>query len=87
MDPTKKKGDLDLSIYDDYEKLVMEPAVWKGISPSKCHMVVETPRANVVAGMKCFLGTYSSRFNRRHRLWIGLRNACSWEVAIPCQII
>jgi len=30
------------------------------------HLVVETPRANLVAGMKWFLGTYTSRFNRRH---------------------
>ena len=32
------------------------------------HLVVETPRANLVAGMKWFLGTYTARFNRRHRL-------------------
>ena len=31
------------------------------------HLVVETPRANLVAGMKWLLGTYTSRFNRRHR--------------------
>ena len=31
------------------------------------HMVVETPAANLVAGMKWFLGTYTGRFNRRHR--------------------
>ncbi|HEV2327900.1 MAG TPA: hypothetical protein VGY56_03820, partial [Verrucomicrobiae bacterium] len=30
-------------------------------------LVVETPRANLVAGMKRFLGTYTSRFNRRHK--------------------
>ena len=28
------------------------------------HLVVETPQPNLVAGMKWFLGTYSSRFNR-----------------------
>ncbi|HWY31612.1 MAG TPA: transposase [Candidatus Acidoferrum sp.] len=33
------------------------------------HMVVETPNANLVAGMKWFLGTYTSRFNRRHELF------------------
>jgi putative transposase len=33
------------------------------------HLVVETPRANLVAGMKWFLGTYTSRFNRRHTLF------------------
>ena len=32
------------------------------------HLVAETPKANLVAGMKWFLGTYTSRFNRRHRL-------------------
>src|SRR5438128_4115616 len=32
------------------------------------HLLVETPQANLVAGMKWFLGTYTSRFNRRHRL-------------------
>ena len=32
------------------------------------HLVVETPRANLVAGMKWFLGTYTKRFNRRHKL-------------------
>jgi REP element-mobilizing transposase RayT len=30
------------------------------------HLVVETPKGNLVAGMKWFLGTYTSRFNRRH---------------------
>jgi len=30
---------------------------------------VETPRANLVAGMQWFLGTYTARFNRRHRLF------------------
>ena len=32
------------------------------------HLVLETPKANLVAGMKWFLGTYTSRFNRRHKL-------------------
>jgi len=32
------------------------------------HLVVETPRANLVSGMKWFLGTYTMRFNRRHSL-------------------
>lgn len=32
------------------------------------HLVIETPRANLVAGMKWFLGAYTMRFNRRHRL-------------------
>jgi hypothetical protein len=31
------------------------------------HLVVETPEPNLVAGMKWLLGTYASRFNRRHQ--------------------
>ena len=33
------------------------------------HLVVETPKANLVDGMKWFLGTYTARFNRRHKLF------------------
>jgi REP-associated tyrosine transposase len=32
------------------------------------HLVLETPQANLVAGMKWLLGTYTARFNRRHKL-------------------
>ena len=31
------------------------------------HLVLETPQPNLVAGMKWLLGTYTSRFNRRHK--------------------
>ena len=31
------------------------------------HLVIETPQLNLVAGMKWFLGTYTSRYNRRHK--------------------
>ena len=31
------------------------------------HLVVETPQATLVAGMKWLLGTYTGRFNRRHK--------------------
>ncbi len=31
------------------------------------HLVVETPQPNLVAGMKWLLGTYTSRYNRRHQ--------------------
>jgi len=30
------------------------------------HWLLETPEANLVAGMKWFLGAYSQRFNARH---------------------
>jgi hypothetical protein len=32
------------------------------------HLLVETPAGNLVAGMKWFQGTYTVRFNARHRL-------------------
>ncbi len=32
------------------------------------HLLLETPQANLVAGMKWFQTTYTVRFNRRHRL-------------------
>ncbi|HMP76689.1 MAG TPA: transposase [Kiritimatiellia bacterium] len=32
------------------------------------HLALETPRANLVDGMKWLLGTYTTRFNRRHGL-------------------
>ena len=38
------------------------------LMPNHFHLVVETPQANLVAGMKWFLGTYTVRFNRRHKL-------------------
>jgi putative transposase len=33
------------------------------------HLVLETPQPNLAAGMKWLLGTYTQRFNRRHRHW------------------
>ncbi|MDA0837355.1 MAG: transposase [Planctomycetota bacterium] len=39
------------------------------LMPNHFHLVVETPRPNLVAGMKWFLGTYTGRFNRRHKLY------------------
>lgn len=31
------------------------------------HLVAETPQPNLALGMKWLLGTYTQRFNRRHR--------------------
>jgi len=33
------------------------------------HLVVETPRGNLSAGMQWLLSSYTQQFNRRHRLW------------------
>jgi len=37
------------------------------LMPNHFHLVLETPQANLVAGMKWLLGTYTRRYNRRHR--------------------
>ena len=39
------------------------------LMPNHFHLVLETPQANLVAGMKWFLGTYTARFNRRHKVF------------------
>jgi putative transposase len=39
------------------------------LMPNHFHLVVETPRGNLVAGMKWLLGIYTGRFNRRHKLF------------------
>lgn len=39
------------------------------LMPNHFHLVIETPNANLVTGMKWFLGTYTTRFNRRHKLF------------------
>jgi putative transposase len=33
------------------------------------HLVIETPNANLVEGMRWFLGVYAARFNRRRKLF------------------
>jgi len=33
------------------------------------HLLLETPEANLVSGMKWLQGTYTQRFNSRHKLW------------------
>ena len=39
------------------------------LMPNHFDWVVETPQPNLVTGMKWLLGTYTSRFNRRHNLF------------------
>ena len=38
------------------------------LMPNHFHLVMTTPQPNLVAGMKWFLGTYTARLNRRHKL-------------------
>jgi REP element-mobilizing transposase RayT len=40
------------------------------LMPNHFHLVIETPQPTLVAGMKWLLGTYTGRFNRRHREFV-----------------
>jgi REP element-mobilizing transposase RayT len=50
-------------------------------------LVMETPNANLVDGMKWLLGTYTKRFNARHKLFghlfSGATKHCPWTAAAP----
>src|SRR5437016_13820780 len=52
---------------------VCEKTAWEihafCLMPNHFHLVLETPQPNLVAGMKWFLGTYTARFNRKHKLF------------------
>lgn len=37
------------------------------LMPNHFHLVLETPEPNLVIGMKWLLGTYTGRYNRRHK--------------------
>ena len=76
------RGDRRESIFwDDQDRLLflktLEQACWKTdwqvhawcLMSNHFHLVIETPKANLVAGMKWFLGTYTGRFNRKHKLF------------------
>lgn len=39
------------------------------LMPNHFHLVIETPQPNLTVGMKWLLGTYTGRFNRRHKLF------------------
>jgi putative transposase len=39
------------------------------LMPNHYHMVLETPEANLVAGMRWFQGTYAKRYNARNQEW------------------
>src|SRR5438132_13401549 len=81
------RGDLRVAIFQDdgnrerFVKTLGEGCVRSGwqvqaycLMPNHFHLVVETPQATLVAGMKWFLGTYTGRFNRRHKLFGHLRS-------------
>lgn len=49
------------------------------------HWLLETPRANLVAGMRWFQSCFTARYNRRHRkaghLFQGPYRRCWWKLA------
>ena len=67
------KDDVDHRRFLDTLGEACEKSDWQVLAhclmPNHFHLVVETPQGNLVAGMKWFLGTYTSRFNRRHKLF------------------
>jgi REP element-mobilizing transposase RayT len=64
--------DSDWELFEGTLGQTCEKADWRVhaccLMSNHFHMVVETPKANLVAGMKWLLGTYTSRFNRRHKV-------------------
>ena len=67
------KDDVDYRLFLDTLGEACAKTGWQVLAyclmPNHFHLVVETPQGNLVAGMKWFLGTYTSRFNRRHKLF------------------
>ena len=67
------RGDQDRVLFLDTFTAATQKTGWQVhalcLMPNHFHLVVETPGANLVAGMKWLLGTYTSRFNRRHKLF------------------
>ncbi len=66
------KDDLDRKTFLETLAAVCAKTGWQVhayvLMPNHFHLVVETPQPNLVAGMKWFLGTYTGRFNRRHKV-------------------
>jgi REP element-mobilizing transposase RayT len=66
------RDDVDRKRFLEALEVVCQKAGWQVhaycLMSNHFHLVVETPRANLVEGMKWLLGTYTMRFNRRHKL-------------------
>jgi len=66
------RGDLDRKNFLETLGAACQKTGWQVhaycLMSNHFHLVVETPRANLVEGMKWLLGTYTMRFNRRHKL-------------------
>ena len=96
MSPATRNGSLMERAVTVIERLLREmvldgPLVDLRVGTSWTLAVVETPQGNPAARMKWLLGTCTSRFNRRHRLFgrlSGLKlvkklRAKSEEITVP----
>src|SRR5438445_13107251 len=65
------EDDLDRRLFMETLAEACEKTDWQAhawcLMSNHFHLVVETPRANLVDGMKWFLGVHTSRFNQRHK--------------------
>lgn len=66
------RGDADRRLFLESLTTICEKTDWQihayCLMTNHFHLVAETPRANLIAGMKWLLGTYTIRFNRRHQV-------------------
>ena len=66
------RGDADRCLFLESLTTVCEKTDWQihayCLMTNHFHLVAETPGANLIAGMKWLLGTYTIRFNRRHQV-------------------
>ena len=66
-------GDSDRQLFLETLAQTCEKTNWQvhadGLMDHHFHRVVETPRASLVEGLRWFFGTYTGRFNRRHKLF------------------
>lgn len=64
------KDKLDYDLFLTATREVCERAGWRihawVLMGNHFHWLLETPAANLLSGMKWFLGAYSQRFNARH---------------------
>jgi len=76
------RGNGGKSIYnDDHDRQTFLETLWECckqtgwivhayvLMENHYHILLETPEANLVAGMKWFQGTYTQRYNARHHQW------------------
>jgi REP element-mobilizing transposase RayT len=67
------KDDKDHEMFLDTLGEVVERTGWRihsfVLMGNHYHLLIETPEPNLVDGMRWFQGTYTQRFNSRHKLW------------------